>query len=1009
MNTVDFLHELLPASGLRCVVSIGQGSNIKQEFFYTNDQAAERIVSTDARGRTAYHACATYHDNTDPSDPASKITRTADNVAAVRALWLDVDVGPSLPYQTASQAGAALHQFIADTKMPTPLVVRSGNGLHVYWMLTDEVSGADWKLVAEALKAATLAAGFIIDRKRTGDVASILRPPGTTHRKDPANPRPVRALSSTFERETLVTIANILGRFNARMGAVVPTLPVTDMDQLGPAPHDITASYVGPNSDLSAGVSSASGDFDPSYPDLIADSCAVMARLRDAPATAHYPEWYAGLGVLAFCEDGEAVAHAWSRGHIGYRESKTRDFLDNTKQYGPTKCVRFHDALPDVCSQCPHWRKITSPIQLGRVAPVAPAPVARVALAPGRFAQSAASASAAPTLTTSTATRHTFEAPDGYIVSPSGGVIAPFKKADGTVFTDKILDGWMQAVALVDVSPFDGTAIGYFVRIAHLKRTTAGQEVVQEFMLDCALLGGAAGALMTELGKHAVFTKGPQHQDAVKRLLTHQVDLLRKAGDEVMQQTFFGWRDRNFALGDRLITPLGPKQVVLGGAARGKGAALEPKGDLQVWVDLVARAYNHPGQEALQFLVLCGFASPIFAMLEDLGGVTVFTHTAGSGFGKTTAGCVALSIWGDHRQLMMSHGKTTINAFYELISTYHSLPALYDELTNMKKEEAGDMVYAVSAGSPKERLDSNSELKRNNGRWQMILMATGNIPLGEKLALNRANSEAEQMRLFEFNGHHDIVLTPTEAAEIIPAFAHNYGHAGVVFAEYLVANYDKVQQTLRAVRAALSTKHNFTSSERYWSALMASIVVALKVTTNLGLVSFDAADLQTWMLSQMGRARVVVQENIATRISMVGELLQDLTPGVFVTEGIGDLRIKRPAYTRRKAVGKIVGRMVLAHESDVLTARPMVWIAHSAIAEWCAKKNISMQELRRCAIEEGVLDDRYTHEKLGRGTIDYADLCATKVRIWSIFVDDEAVALSVIQGGLSDVPAAASV
>jgi hypothetical protein len=76
--------------------------------------------------------------------------------------------------------------------MPRPnLVVHSGGGLHVYWVLARALTPADWQPLAFALAEATKQHGLKCDTQCTVDRARVLRIPGTLNTKyDP--PRLVR-------------------------------------------------------------------------------------------------------------------------------------------------------------------------------------------------------------------------------------------------------------------------------------------------------------------------------------------------------------------------------------------------------------------------------------------------------------------------------------------------------------------------------------------------------------------------------------------------------------------------------------------------------------------------------------------------------------------------------------------------------------------------------------------------------------------------------------------------
>ena len=72
--------------------------------------------------------------------------------------------------------------------------MQSGAGLHAYFFLTQFLPAPSWILVAKALKAACVRAGFHADPARTADIASLLRCPGTINRKEGRPLYPVQVL-----------------------------------------------------------------------------------------------------------------------------------------------------------------------------------------------------------------------------------------------------------------------------------------------------------------------------------------------------------------------------------------------------------------------------------------------------------------------------------------------------------------------------------------------------------------------------------------------------------------------------------------------------------------------------------------------------------------------------------------------------------------------------------------------------------------------------------------------
>ena len=105
---------------------------------------------------------------------------------------------------------------------------------------------------------------------------------------------------------------------------------------------------------------------------LIAGQCAQLGAMRDTRGIMPEPTWYSCIGVLAFCKDGETLAHEWSKGDERYSAEETQaKFAACRELTGPTRCARFiglDDATSSRCEACPHKGKISTPASLGQFA-----------------------------------------------------------------------------------------------------------------------------------------------------------------------------------------------------------------------------------------------------------------------------------------------------------------------------------------------------------------------------------------------------------------------------------------------------------------------------------------------------------------------------------------------------------------------------------------------------------------------------------------------------------------
>jgi Family of unknown function (DUF5906) len=335
MALAEFYSRILPAHGRYVLFQ-----NRQNTFFNTLDEliaATERRIDTQG----LYFATASYGDDD---------ARTQANVIAIKAHRLDLDAGvakfakdPKGVYETHAAARAGLMEFVRATGIVPTLIVASGEGLHVYYELDESVTAAEWKPVAEKLKAVCKAMGLRADPTVTADEARILRAPGTLHK----NGNRVEVLKDTGR-----TYSN--AKLDAKLTAL---LPVQEF------PIALVRKPKGPvniNDDILAVTSP------PASLAKVADHCSAVAAFRDTKGNIPEPLWRLCIGVGKYCEvDGEELTHEWSSGYPGYKPDETQEKYDRWDT-PPATCAAFND-MHDGCASCKYRGKITTPKQLGYV------------------------------------------------------------------------------------------------------------------------------------------------------------------------------------------------------------------------------------------------------------------------------------------------------------------------------------------------------------------------------------------------------------------------------------------------------------------------------------------------------------------------------------------------------------------------------------------------------------------------------------------------------------------
>jgi len=335
METKKFLTRTLGNDGYYCVFAAREGRKL-QKFYPTLDAVVSAATNFDSEGYDTYFALATFQDDT---------ARVRDNVRQMRAFYLDLDCGPEKEFATQEAAIKELRTFCKSLSLPRPTMVNSGNGVHIYWTLTEPVSLAEWAPYAQRLKNLCKEKDFKADANVTADAARILRVPGT-HNYKRGDQKPVALLGTLSDPVEFDVFIALLGSDPPPLfrPSTVPMERNAVMDALLGNRESVFKKIV---------LKTAEGK-----------GCAQIGQLLTKPETVPEPLWRAGLSIAKFCSDGYKSAHRLSKGHPEYDPDLTDRKVEGIK--GPYLCTRFDEYNPGVCAGCPNWGKIKSPIVLGQ-------------------------------------------------------------------------------------------------------------------------------------------------------------------------------------------------------------------------------------------------------------------------------------------------------------------------------------------------------------------------------------------------------------------------------------------------------------------------------------------------------------------------------------------------------------------------------------------------------------------------------------------------------------------
>ncbi len=969
MNTLDFLKTVLPEFGIHYLALFKEGYKFPAHKVYTDLETMAAAIEGMANSSqvSVYHACASYQkavielDELDIKGNPKRKYRIHENWDKAKAFWVDVDCGQEKfdkgqGYLTKKEAVVAMAKFAKEVGIPRPMLVDSGYGIHAYWPLTHEIGHELWRKVAVVLKATLAHCEVIADPSRTADFASILRPAGSTNRKN-GDAKTVKVLATCEPidpKEFAVTLFDY-----AKSNSVKP---VKETPKKQYQPTDL-------NSDLTAHLTQYPDV--PVSPDEMANKCQQVGKMRDTMGDVEYEVWRRVIGLLTFCENGRETSEAWTAN----REESGHTNIDWDVRYdtwnaGPTTCESFQSCNPSGCNGCAFKGKITTPLQLGRVMPEPTDTTEEVVSEEGETTEAAI-----PAL------------PRGYqwdsgllsrLIPDKEGVLQVFPFCENLFYPTTRIRGE------------DGT-FRYGIRL-HLP-----DKRIRDFEISGESVASPTD-LLRAMARYEL-TKS-NHKNAGEHMaayLLDQLQSLKRSITETNTMTAFGWKDdyKAFLIGETLYAQDGSeRKVLVGGNAKERAATFKNnRGSLEGYAEALNFMYNRPEAVHWQYAICAGWGSLVSHHCEDLyKGLILALQGGKSGRGKTTACHAALAAFGNPEKMTLNskEGFTT-NALWATLGVYNNIPVLADELTNMEAGVFSDVAYGVSNGQDKVRLTSKGGgvVFAKSSEWRLNVYVTGNRDFYGLLAANQANSQAEAVRLIQLNvdRYNSLMLVDradypdTEegedawrsasamvAAENIKKMTANSGHAGAAMVKYILANEAEVYRDMQTMLGKF-TEVLSNPKFRFYRAHSACTIVIAKIAKKLGIVEFDIKELYKFTVNLLRELAESVNENNTVSSEdgfqrMVGMLSQR----IIVTTECRDSRDGRgPETPRNRVNGPIAGRYILGTANSKELAGRLI-LSQKEVRDWCMANRMDYHSMVASLKDDGALISQGEKFVITRGT-----------------------------------------
>lgn len=901
MLTFDLLDAVLPTEGRYCVLGLGPYAD--QTFWNTKEEVDAQVTKL-LNGRfDVFFGCAKF---------GALNNRTHSNAQHFRALWIDIDCGPTkgVPnekgiiqgYLTQDEGMTEFKKFCKAVGLPRPILISSGYGIHAYWLLEETISRREWEPLSNRLYELCVEQGLIVDPS-VFEASRVLRIPGTKNFK--------------YDSEADVAVLNedtlriLYEQMKDLLGAPEPAPEKPDFlpKTLSPLMESMLANKVKRFKNIM--IKSANDE-----------GCKQLLHCYENQSSISYDLWRSALSIASFCVDGDIAGHKMSEQYPGYEAGEVEMKMGDLRRTGgPHHCTTFEKWNPGGCDGCIHKGQITSPIVLGIEVAEATEADNEVVVEEDGIDQ----------------TYKIPEFPFPFFRGKVGGIYLRSKEDEDEPFL--VYEHDLYIVKRMH-DPDVGETVLFRLHLPH--------DGVREFSVPLAQVV-VKEKLRDALAPQGVAPTGKQIE-ALLFYVTTFVKNLQYANKAEIMRTQFGWvdKDSKFILGDREITKDGVFYSPPSAMTKSVAELLHPQGDIDKWKE-VFNMYAQPGLEPHAFAALTGFGSPLLKF-TGMSGAIINVIYPRSGSGKSTTLYMCNSIMGDPHKLA-SIWKDTFNAKMHRLGVLNNIANTIDEITNTTPMEFSDLSYSISQGRGKNRMKaSTNEERANNTSWQGITLTSANASFYEKLGAAKSSPDGESMRLLEY------AIAPNNIIDVAVGkhmFDHqlreNYGHAGEIYAQWLVNNLEDAKSLIAKVQARIDKEVQFTSRERFWSAVAACNIAGGLIAKSLGLHNYDMAAIYTWLTAMLNEMREDIKPPQSNPATILGEFINAHMNNALVVNGEVDARSNLEAMPQLEPRGELLIR----YEPDT----KHLYVAAKQFKDFCVEQQINYKGILKELHQVGVFDE----------------------------------------------------
>jgi hypothetical protein len=188
---------------------------------------------------------------------------------------------------------------------------------------------------------------------------------------------------------------------------------------------------------------------------------------------------------------------------------------------------------------------------------------------------------------------------------------------------------------------------------------------------------------------------------------------------------------------------------------------------------------------------------------------------------------------------------------------------------------------------------------------------------------------------------------------------------------YVMKHYDRIHERVRAMMRYIDEQAGISAAERFWSALIASTLVAMTISKKLGITSWSAEAALQWVVKEQipSMRNRVVEEYVDPVNCLMNYLTEIHGATIMVDSDKPDiLQDKREVDAGRGRVAVIAPFHSHTMFAQYDASTGMIWMAHRPFRSYCQKIGCSWQDVVDALKKEEIIVGR-ARRVLGANTV----------------------------------------